>query len=33
MHMGFWVGNLKDIDYLEDLGVSRWIILKLLFKK
>jgi len=29
MHTGYWWGNLKEIDYLDDIGVevrtSKWI--------
>jgi hypothetical protein len=25
-HSGFWRINLREIDYLEDIGVDRWII-------
>jgi hypothetical protein len=28
VHTGFWWGNLRDGDHLEDPGVDRWIILK-----
>jgi hypothetical protein len=28
MHTGFWWGNLKERDHLEDLGLDRMIILK-----
>jgi hypothetical protein len=33
VHTGFWWGNLRERDYLEDLGVdgrviSRWIFIK-----
>jgi hypothetical protein len=31
-HTGFWWGVLKEIDYLEDLGLSGRITLKLIFK-
>ena len=33
MRMGFWWGNMKEIDYLEDLSVNMKIILKKVFKK
>jgi hypothetical protein len=32
VHTGFWWGNLKKRDYLEDLGVEGRIILKWIFK-
>jgi hypothetical protein len=32
-HAGFWWGNLKESDHLEDLGVDRRIILKWIFKR
>jgi hypothetical protein len=33
MHAGFWWVNLREMDYLEDIGVDRRIIFKWLFKK
>jgi hypothetical protein len=33
VHIGFWWGNLKEIDHFENLGVDVWIILKGIFKK
>jgi hypothetical protein len=30
---GFWLGNLRKRDHLEDLGVDASIILKCIFKK
>jgi hypothetical protein len=33
VHAGFWWGNLRERDDLEDLGVDWKIILKLIFKK
>jgi hypothetical protein len=33
VHTGFWCGNLREIDHLQDLDVDRRIILKLTFKK
>jgi hypothetical protein len=33
VHMGFWWGNLRKRDHLEDQGVDEMIILKLIFKK
>jgi len=30
---GFWWGNLRKIDYLEDPGVDERIILRWIFKK
>jgi hypothetical protein len=33
VHTGFWWGNLRDGDHLEDLGVYGRIILKWIFKK
>jgi hypothetical protein len=31
MHTGFWWGNLRERDHLEDLGVDERIILKYIF--
>ena len=33
MRTGFWCGNLRERDHLEDLGVDGRILLKLIFKK
>jgi hypothetical protein len=33
LHTSFWWGNLKEIDYLEDLSADGRIILKWIFKK
>jgi hypothetical protein len=32
MHKGFWWGDPRERDHLEDLGVGRRIILKWIFK-
>jgi hypothetical protein len=32
-HRGFWLGNPRERDHLEDLGVDGLIILKWIFKK
>jgi len=33
VHTGFWCGDLKVRDHLEDPGVDRMIILKWIFRK
>jgi len=33
MHTGFWWGDLRERDHVEDLGIDRGIILKWIFKK
>jgi len=33
VHTGFWWGNLREGDHLEDPGVDRRIILKLIVRK
>jgi len=33
VHTGFWCGNLREIDHLQDLDVDMRIILKHTFKK
>jgi len=33
VHTGFWWGNLKERDHLEDLGTDRRLILEQIFKK
>jgi hypothetical protein len=33
VHTGFWCGNPRERDHLEDLGVHGIIILKWIFKK
>ena len=33
VHAGFWWGNMRERDHLEDLGVDGRIILKWIFKK
>jgi len=31
--IGFWWGNLRERDYLEDIGIDRRIILESIFEK
>jgi hypothetical protein len=33
VHTGFWWGNLRERDHLEDLGVDGMIISRWIFKK
>jgi hypothetical protein len=33
VHIGFWWGNLREDDHLEDLGIDGRLILKWVFKK
>jgi len=33
VHLGFWWGNVRERDHLEDPGVGGRLILKLMFKK
>jgi hypothetical protein len=33
VHTKFWWGNMRERDYLEDLGTDGTIILKMIFKK
>jgi hypothetical protein len=33
VHTGFWMGDLREKDHLEDLGIDGRVILKWLFKK
>jgi len=33
VYTGFWWGNLRERDHLEDPGVDRWIILRWIFRK
>jgi len=33
VYTGFWWGNLRVIDHLEDPSVDEWIILRWIFKK
>ena len=33
MHTGFWWGDLRERDHLEDLDIDRWIIVKWIFRK
>ena len=32
MHAGFWWGDLREIDHLEDVGINGTIVLNLIFK-
>ena len=33
MHTGFWWGDLREKNHLEDLGIGGRVILKCIFKK
>ena len=33
VHTGFWWGNLREIDHLEDPGIDGRIILRWIFRK
>jgi len=33
VHTGFWWGNMRKLDHLQELGVDKLIILKLILKK
>jgi len=33
MYKGFWWGNLRETDHLEDQGVDRTMILRCIFRK
>jgi len=33
VHTGFWWGDLREKDHLEDLGIGGRVILKWIFKK
>ena len=33
MHTGFWWGNLREVDQLEDPGLDGGVILKWIFRK
>jgi len=33
VHTGFWLGDLRETDLLEDLGVDERILLNWIFKK
>jgi len=32
VYTGFWLGDLREREHFEDLGVDVWIILKSIFK-
>jgi len=32
VHAGFWWGDLREIDHLEDVGINGTIVLNLIFK-
>ena len=33
MHAGFWLGNLRERGYFEDLGINGKVTLKWIFKR
>jgi hypothetical protein len=33
MHVGFWLGHLKETDHLEDLVIGERVVLKLMHKE
>ena len=33
VHTGFWCGNLRERDHLEELSADRWIILRWIIRK
>jgi hypothetical protein len=33
VHTEVWLGNLRERDHFEDLGLGGWIILKWIFRK
>jgi len=33
VYIGFWWGNLRDRDHLEDLGIDGSVILRWIFRK
>ena len=33
MHTGYWCGNLRERDHLEDPGIDERIILKMVFRQ